>query len=90
MMNVSQKYVLEVRKASPILGFISNIIDSRSKEVIISLYLALVRPDLQYVSSLGSPVQDTDILGESGGGPLIEAGDWSTCHTQTELSLFSL
>lgn len=70
-LNVSQKCALEVKKDNPILGFISNITDSRSREVMISLYLALVRPDLQYLSSLGSPVQDTDILGESGGGPLI-------------------
>lgn len=81
-LNISQKCVLEVKKANPILGFISNNIDSRSREVIISLYLVLVRPDLQYVSCLGSPVQDIDILDESEGGPLIRAGDQSTWHTE--------
>lgn len=44
---LSQKRALEGKKANPIPGSISSITDSRFREVIISLNLALVRPDVQ-------------------------------------------
>lgn len=45
--NVSQQHALAARKANCIVGCIRKSVTSRSKEVIFSIYPALVRPHLQ-------------------------------------------
>ena len=46
--NMSQQYTLAEKKADQILGFIRKCTANNSKEVILPLYSALVRPHLEY------------------------------------------
>ena len=47
---------IEVRnKANRILGFISRSVSNRTEEVILKLYIALVRPHLDYAVQFWSP-----------------------------------
>jgi len=59
--DMSQQYVLAVQKNNPTLGSIKRSVASKSREVILSLYSALVRPHLEYRIQLWSPQLKKDM-----------------------------
>ncbi|XP_074393977.1 triadin isoform X7 [Zonotrichia albicollis] len=60
-LDMTQQCVLEVKKAVCILGCIKSSVASTSKEVILSLYSALVRPQLEYCVQDWEPEHEKDV-----------------------------
>ncbi|GAB0175353.1 hypothetical protein GRJ2_000000500 [Grus japonensis] len=60
-LNMGQQCALTAQKANHILGCIKRSVANRSREVILPLYLALMRPHLEYSIQLWGPQYKTDM-----------------------------